>query len=872
VSEVYDDSPRATSTNGEAAAWARNDDPLARWALEHLANRRDCCGRYKAIERRTPGKEDAWTAKDIRNLSGFLRAHFRGRSTGDLVGLHASALIDRDGQPPACMSRWGAVDIDLHDGDGADPEVNLIAALSWYERLRALGFQPLLIDSNGRGGYHLIVVFDGPVPTELVFAFLTWLKSDWRDLGLTKEPESFPKQARIEPGGHGNWLRLFGRHHTHDHYSRVWDGSEWLEGEFAIRAILGTTGDSSALIPSEACERPETTSAVEVNGKITSRPRVAADVNGEGGWTVRPGDAFNAATKIQDLLKADDWTHVTTKGDREFWKYPDATHAWSATVGPEGRVYSFGPNGGIPAGKALDPFGYIAHKKHGGDHKATARALFDQGYGERREQETGSKATAVPSANGHNATPAPAPSATPTAPIVFTNFTEEGTGKETRRVALRMEAIAKSLNTITSGWPKRVEERLFLQGPDFQPVYLDSASRLFAWVDTRAPVVWTKGSSFISQERFYEHLRMTVERFEAIETLPHFPVMPGTFYMHRALPSASDKLCTLLDRFHPASPLDRELILSLILSLFWGGGPGCRPAFLVTGPDQDPELGRGVGKSRLVDILSEELAGGYIDVAHGDDMGAVKTRMLSGPKTLKRVARLDNVKTLRFSWSDLEGMITSPTISGHAMYQGEGSRPNTLVWLITLNGATLSKDMAQRVVAIMLGRPSFSPRWEEETRTFIRTHRWEIVAEIGALLSSGARAIDARTRWASWEQAVLSRVATPVACRDEIVARQGVIDDDNAERDLVAEHFAAKLKEHGHRPDEQAVNIPAGTAAEWLSEATRKQYATNAASSYIRGLSIPQLKQDRTKRARLWVWRPTDSDPRLEAIDLGKFA
>src|SRR6202012_5449375 len=113
------------------------------------------------------------------------------------------------------------------------------------------------------------------------------------------------------------------------------------------------------------------------------------------------------------------------------------------------------------------------------------------------------------------------------------------------------------------------------------------------------------------------------------------------------------------------------------------GTPGQRPGFLITGPDDDPEQGRGLGKSKLIDILSEELGGGYVDVLPTDEMKNVKTRLLSTEEGRKRVVRLDNVKTHRFSWADLEGLMTASVVSGHSMYHGEGRRPNTLIWLIT---------------------------------------------------------------------------------------------------------------------------------------------------------------------------------------------
>jgi hypothetical protein len=83
-----------------------------------------------------------------------------------------------------------------------------------------------------------------------------------------------------------------------------------------------------------------------------------------------------------------------------------------------------------------------------------------------------------------------------------------------------------------------------------------------------------------------------------------------------------------------------------------------------------------------------------------------------------RIALLDNVKTTRFSWAELEALITREVISGKRMYVGDASRPNLITWLITLNGASLSTDMAQRVVEIRLADPEYRETWESEVTAF----------------------------------------------------------------------------------------------------------------------------------------------------------
>ena len=95
------------------------------------------------------------------------------------------------------------------------------------------------------------------------------------------------------------------------------------------------------------------------------------------------------------------------------------------------------------------------------------------------------------------------------------------------------------------------------------------------------------------------------------------------------------------------------------------------------------------------------------------------------------------MKTHRFSWADLEGLITASEISGKALYKGEGRRPNLLTWYVTLNGASLSKDMAQRMMIIRVKRPVYDKDWEDETRLFIQQYKCEIIADAMKILKSG---------------------------------------------------------------------------------------------------------------------------------------
>lgn len=98
---------------------------------------------------------------------------------------------------------------------------------------------------------------------------------------MPREPETYPKQACVEEGHFGNCLRVPGRHHTREHYSRVWSGEpeieEWLEGSSAVTRILQTNPASSGLLPRNL---PVAKRKKKTIVSRAVRPRVCVDFDG----------------------------------------------------------------------------------------------------------------------------------------------------------------------------------------------------------------------------------------------------------------------------------------------------------------------------------------------------------------------------------------------------------------------------------------------------------------------------------------------------------------------------------------------------------------------------------------------------------------
>ena len=477
------------------------------------------------------------------------------------------------------------------------------------------------------------------------------------------------------------------------------------------------------------------------------------------------------------------------------------------------------------------------------------------------------------------ATPAPHQSSNGTAPpivqengqpepFIFSNFypdtvLDPATNKEKEiKVGRSSPFIRSELLKVTPGWPRRVGPMLFVEDGEGAPLWIESPACLFGWIASNLSdqepnsIKWTSGSSMVSEAQFHAYLCQASENFDAIEAYPHYPELPRTYYMHHEVEGGNGKaLKELLARFKPASLVDGDLLLAFFLSILWGGQPGQRPAWLFTTDDADANqgTGRGIGKS-TVPRLGSRLVGGAMSISTEEKMEAIKTRLLSAEGMRCRLALLDNIKTLRLSLSDLEALITSDVISGRQLYVGEGRRPNNITWALTLNGANLSTDLAQRCVPLKLARPDYSATWEDETVHLIESKRWAIIGDAVAILKGTPATLARHSRWASWERSVLAHVGDPSECQRVIEERQGEIDDDVAEADLVEAGFAAQLVKNNHDPDTAVVFFSSKQAAEILNETLGEKYPVNRANVFLGILKISSIRKSNLAAERGWTW------------------
>ena len=434
-------------------------------------------------------------------------------------------------------------------------------------------------------------------------------------------------------------------------------------------------------------------------------------------------------------------------------------------------------------------------------------------------------------------------------------------GSKTTIEPLLMPDILDSVIAITDGFPKQVGGSLFTKRRD-GICWLARSAALFGWLATYRQVKWLDNKTgFVTKPEFFAELQRSAEPFEAIETLPHEPRLPKTYYTcPDVAPGDGKALAGLVKFFRPDTTVDHELIKAFFVTPGWGGRPGSRPAFVVTS-----DAGRGVGKTKLAEAVSH-LWGGFVDVSAHEDMEVLKSRLLSTEALDRRIGLLDNLKVGSLSWANLEKLITTPTISGKRLYHGEAVRPNTLTWILTLNGLSLSTDLAQRCVIIKLARGDNEASWFENLISYIDAKRHEIIADCIAFLRSPPRAeLTHYSRWASWDQGVLSRLENPTEAQQLIAERQSACDADDDDMDLVEDFFRKQLERLGYDPDRQSIRIPVAIVHRWYAWGTGEKVKVASATRRLKQASdegqLHRLQPDRSRTyGRCFKWEGENCD------------
>jgi len=196
------------------------------------------------------------------------------------------------------------------------------------------------------------------------------------------------------------------------------------------------------------------------------------------------------------------------------------------------------------------------------------------------------------------------------------------------------------------------------------------------------------------------------------------------------------------------------------------------------------------------------------------------------------------------------------------MYLGNGAVPNLHTIAITINGASLSSDLAKRCIVITLADAVKSQTWLQSLNEFIDQNRWAIIGDIGHLLTSDAHPLpdEGSTRWAAWEHGVLSRVNQPEEVRTQIVAKQGSVDDDSANDQEFVSHIEENMERFKIYPSGIA-RIQHHDMHTLLKEFLGQSVGKNVVTKKVEAFGIPCLHQVTSPgKARFWLFR-VDGEP-----------
>lgn len=433
------------------------------------------------------------------------------------------------------------------------------------------------------------------------------------------------------------------------------------------------------------------------------------------------------------------------------------------------------------------------------------------------------------------------------------------------------DQIEREIHDRSAGWPRSAYGHLFIpNGKGSIDVFGDrNGIDFFGWLSAVWGLDWNSNvqKGFIPKAEFYAEFKRRARQYAAIETMPHAPRIAGHFYACQKIEQSDGKAFEeLLDRFIPETPVDRELIRCMFATVLWGGPYGKRPCFVISAP-----RGRGRGKSTLAAMLSE-FAGGHFDFSLGESIERIKGRMLTDGATY-RVAVLDNAKSHKLSWGQLESLITAPWISGHKYYTGDRRRPNTFVWIITANAPSMAVDLAQRCVEIQLAPQTNSKTWDVETLDFIRKNRLKIAADLIEWLRKQSKTeFTTHSRWAAWEGSVLSKSDLALECQSVILERQKSVDVDADEASNLEDFFANQLHSFGYDPDTVEIHIGNAVAARWYNWANNTRATTPEVLQEIRQdikegrlpLMSENPSRKRGGRGFIWCGEHADSDATVD--------
>jgi hypothetical protein len=463
--------------------------------------------------------------------------------------------------------------------------------------------------------------------------------------------------------------------------------------------------------------------------------------------------------------------------------------------------------------------------------------------------------------------------------------------EKTVKVPISINELTKMVYDRLLGYPRAIGKELFDFDRDTnKTTVITDVADLFAWLaqKTGHTPYWSNGQGFVTkQELFYALLRSAVS-YDTFSNSPEYPISDNTYYMYGEIPPPTPDhvyfkgFCAF---FEPASPVDALLIQTMFASLVYFEDGAKRPMWVIDTATGDAQA---TGKTTLAEMSALLVGGtqtGYgeplwvrpKEVNTEQSLVTVTKRMLSGDGRRKKVFLIDNIDGY-FKSGSLASFATQASFSGIAPYgRGETSRANNMTFILTCNGASLSKDIISRSMFIKLKKPhTYKKDWEIQVKNYIKNHRLQILADIIDIMQKGVSFdVDCSTRFKEWERAVLAPICGSKESHDyvikEIKKRKTESDGEEVQADLIRESFFEALNSYGLNPTIDYVWIPTKALQAWGIEALpsfkyKPTIITHILKEHNRTGALPELTCDIEKyptslsrgipRTRGMMWCP----------------
>jgi hypothetical protein len=256
--------------------WIELAEQLQDFASSRFINRVDVCGTYVKKETEPDAPFSGFTGSNLKPCD--ILSHFHGEiheNNGFLTTCIGAHTIDGTN-----FCKWIAFDVDRHD-DRVTVEGNWQIVQSLLRSVESMGLKAVVEDSNGDGGFHIWIFLFPSMPSTDAHALAAKIRED---AGVYCE--IYPKQAFLDPGQKGNWLRLPGKHPNREHWSKFWDGNAWVGPQALLDAPVNSppqidTATLTAFSPPSTGEHAASGTSPDFEDTISA---LAAIPNNDESW------------------------------------------------------------------------------------------------------------------------------------------------------------------------------------------------------------------------------------------------------------------------------------------------------------------------------------------------------------------------------------------------------------------------------------------------------------------------------------------------------------------------------------------------------------------------------------------------------------